>query len=188
MQFQYRITDGFLLSLATNFKTPLKKDQGDCIRLICKYADVYQITDVRMVAYMLATAYHECRFQAIEEIRAQPGTKIYDLQSRYWHTGFYGRGYIQLTWKKNYQKFSDLLKQDFVGDPDLVLVPDNAAKILVHGMAHGSFTGKKLSDYFQTGKLPDWLGARRIVNGTDQAERIAEAAQKIHSLLVVDGM
>jgi len=83
---------------------------------------------------------------------------------------------------------SDLLKQDFVGNPDLVLIPENAAKILVHGMVHGSFTGKKLSDYFQTGKLADWLGARRIVNGTDQAERIAEAAQKIYSLLVVDGM
>jgi len=186
--FQYRITDGFLLSLATNFKTPLKKDQGDCIRLICKYADDYQITDVRMVAYMLATAYHECRFQAIKEIRAQPGTKIYDLQNRYWNTGFYGRGYVQLTWEKNYQKFSDLLNQDFVGNPDLVLVPENAAKILVHGMVNGSFTGKKLSDYFKEGNLPDWLGARRIVNGTDQAERIAQQAQKMHALLVVDGI
>ena len=187
MQFQYRITDGFLLSLATTFKTTLKKDQGDCIRLICKYADIYQIIDVRMVAYMLATAYHECRFQPIREIRAQPGTKIYDLQNRYWNTGFYGRGYVQLTWEKNYQKFSDLLKRDFVGNPDLVLVPDNAAKILVHGMVHGSFTGKKLSDYFKRGKLGDWLGARKIVNGTDQAERIAEAAQEIYALLVVDG-
>ncbi|MTV47149.1 glycoside hydrolase family 19 protein, partial [Streptococcus pneumoniae] len=89
------------------------------------------------VAYMLATAYHECRFQAIKEIRAQPGTKIYDLQNRYWNTGFYGRGYIQLTWRKNYEKFSELLQQDFVGNPDLVLVPENAAKILVHGMVEG---------------------------------------------------
>ena len=89
--------------------------------------------------------------------------------------------------EKNYQKFSDLLKQDFVGNPDLVLIPENAAKILVHGMVHGSFTGKKLSDYFKPEKA-DWSGARRIVNGTDQAERIAEAAQKIYSLLVVGGM
>jgi len=186
--FQYRITDGFLLSLATNFKTPLKKDQGDCIRLICKYADVYSIVDVRAVAYMLATAYHEARFQAIKEIRAKPGTSIYNLQNKYWNTGFYGRGYIQLTHKFNYQKFSELLKEDFVGNPDLVLIPENAAHILVYGMVEGSFTGKKLSDYFKEGKLPDWLGARKIVNGTDQAERIAEAAQKIYSLLVVDGM
>lgn len=185
--FQNRITDGFLLSLANKFNTSLKKDQGDCIRLICKYADFYNVTDVRMVAYMLATAYHECRFQAIKEFRAKPGTKTYELQNRYWGTGYYGRGYVQLTWEKNYQKFSDLLKQDFVGNPDLVLIPENAAHILVYGMVGGSFTGKKLSDYFKPGKLADWIGARKIVNGTDQALRISDAAQKIYTLLVVDG-
>ncbi len=185
--FSEIVTDELLAALAKTLKMKLTRVQGDCIRLIARYADKYGVVDAKQFSYMLATAYHEARFKPIKEIRAQPGTKIYDLQSRYWHTGFYGRGYIQLTWEKNYQKFSDLLKQDFVSNPDLVLVPDNAAKILVHGMVHGSFTGKKLSDYFKEGKLPDWLGSRRIVNGTDQAERITEAALKMHSLLVVDG-
>ena len=183
--YTMRITDGFLLSLANAFKMKLNKEQGDCIRLICKYAEPENV-DVRAVSYMLATAYHECRFQPIKEIRAKPGTRIYELQNRYWNTGFYGRGYVQLTWKANYQKFADLLKQDFVSNPDLVLLPENSAQILVSGMTKGMFTGKKLSDYFNE-KSEDWLGARKIVNGTDQAERIATAAKTIYSLLVVDG-
>lgn len=185
--FKNRVTDGFLLSLATNFKTTLNKEQGDCIRLICSYADVYSVVDVQAVAYMLGTAYHECGFRAIKEIRAKPGTTVRAMQDKYWNTGFYGRGYCQLTWKRNYEKFSELLGEDFVANPDLVLIPKNAAHILVYGMVHGSFTGKKLSDYFKPGKEPDWMNARRIVNGTFHADRVADAAKKIHSLLVVDG-
>jgi len=32
-------------------------------------------------------------------------------------------------------------------------------------MIHGSFTGKKLSDYITAGGKPDFLNARRIING-----------------------
>lgn len=181
--FKYRITDGFLFALATQFKMKLTDEQGDCIRLIAKYSDIFKIDDDRKLAYMLATAWHESLFKPISEIRAKEGTGLRKIQDRYWNTGFYGRGYVQLTFESNYRKFSELIGADLVENPDLVLIPDNAAKILVIGMQTGAFTGVSLGTYF--GKETDWLNARRIVNGTDQKERIAEAAKKIHALLKV---
>jgi len=64
-----------------------------------------------------------------------------------------------------------------VKEPDLALEFDNALFILIHGMIEGSFTGKKLGDYF--GDFgSDFVGARRIINGKDKAEKIALLAQK----------
>jgi hypothetical protein len=37
---------------------------------------------------------------------------------------------------------------------------------------NGSFTGKKLADYFNP-NLEDWVNARRIINGKDKANLIA---------------
>ena len=51
-----------------------------------------------------------------------------------------------------------------------------ALAILFEGMARGSFTGKKLSDYFEGGS-EDWVEARRIVNGADRAALAPEAAR-----------
>lgn len=36
---------------------------------------------------------------------------------------FYGRGYLQTTWKVNYQYYSKLLGVDFVNNPDLMMNP-----------------------------------------------------------------
>jgi putative chitinase len=51
-----------------------------------------------------------------------------------------------------------------------------------YGMRHGSFTGKKLSDYISGAQL-DYRGARRIINGHDQAALIAAYAANIEYLL-----
>ncbi|WP_242049006.1 glycoside hydrolase family 19 protein [Planktothrix sp. FACHB-1365] len=59
-----------------------------------------------------------------------------------------GRGYVQLTWNYNYRKYSDVLGLDLVNDPDLVMRPDIALFILIHGMKWGVFTGiKDVSQY-----------------------------------------
>ena len=58
---------------------------------------------------------------------------------------YYGRGFVQLTHKVNYSKFSRLLGRDLVNNPDIALDPEIAALILVIGMRDGIFTGKKLS-------------------------------------------
>ena len=135
-------------------------------------------TDVNAVAYFLATIGHETAwtFQPIKEIRAsERNTKIKKLQDRYWYTGYYGRGYVQITWEDNYKKFSKLLNIDLVKYPDRALEYSVAYNIASTGMLYGIFTGKKISDYIKNGKV-DFINARRVINGTDRAQDIASIA------------
>lgn len=85
---------------------------------------------------------------------------------------YYGRGYVQLTWKFNYSKYSKLLDMDLVNNPDLVMNPDIALFILVDGFKHGAFTGRKITDYINKDKT-DFINARRCINGIDHAKNIA---------------
>lgn len=137
------------------------------------------------VAYLLATIRHETgitrnkvsqAFQPIKELRSKPGTKGRANQDRYWLSGYYGRGYIQLTWRANYAKFH------LADNPDKALEPDTAYMIAARGMREGLFTGKKLSDYINDREV-DYFEARRIVNGLDRAELIAGYAQKFERIL-----
>ncbi|MGL4758558.1 MAG: glycoside hydrolase family 19 protein, partial [Patescibacteria group bacterium] len=89
---------------------------------------------------------------------------------------YYGRGYVQLTHKFNYQKYSNKLGIDLVANPDKVMEPDISLFIIVDGMKNGIFTGKKLSDFITTHHT-DFAGARRIVNGTNRANLIASYAR-----------
>jgi len=89
---------------------------------------------------------------------------------------YYGRGYVQLTWKKNYQMYSDLLHIDLVGNPDLALEPKTALFVLCHGFKVGAFTGRKIADYITADKT-DFVSARRCINGTDKAHEIAALAE-----------
>ena len=93
-----------------------------------------------------------------------------------------GRGLVQITWKRNYQVFGDLLGLDLVAEPELAAEWPVAIRIMVEGMVHGLFTGKRLSDYI-TGERTDFVGARRIINGLDRAEIIAEYAAGFLALL-----
>lgn len=88
---------------------------------------------------------------------------------------YYGRGYVQLTWKDNYSKYAAILGIDLVNNPDLALEPATAVFILVHGFRTGAFTGKKIVDYINEAHT-DFLDARRCINGLDKAEEIAAIA------------
>lgn len=179
------ITDTLLAALAAEFKMKLTAVQGEAVRQIVFFAEREGCTDVRQLAYMIATAYHEARFQPIRERKDTTGGKIWEMQKKYWSTGYYGRGLCQLTWKKNYRKFSDLLNLPLVKNPDLVLDVKVSAEILVVGMLRGLFSGKALPAYFPPEPTePDWLRARRTVNGDFQADRVADAAKRIYRLLV----
>ncbi len=132
-------------------------------------------------AYLLATAYHETArtMQPIAEYGKGKG-RPYGKPGIYGQAQ-YGRGYVQLTWDANYQKADERLglRGALLGNFDLAMRPDIAAKILVRGCQEGWFTGKKLSDY-----LPgDYVAARRIVNGTDKAELIAGYARAFEAAL-----
>lgn len=143
------------------------------------------LTDLRWLAYMLGTVFWECdrTMQPIKE----GGSLAYLKGKKYWP--WIGRGYVQLTWETNYRKFRDevlkLFGVDIIADPDAAMRPDAAAYIMFEGMIRGSFTGKKLADYFN-GTLTDWLGARRIINGTDRAVEIAGFARQFYAALAYE--
>jgi putative chitinase len=129
--------------------------------------EIRKLTDIRFLAYMLATAWHETAktMQPIEEHGKGKG-KAYE-------GNYYGRGYVQLTWIGNYTKatFNNKKGWDFVKKPGLMLQVEPAIWVTFEGMINGWFTGKKLSSYFDKDKN-QFIEARRIINGTDKAELI----------------
>lgn len=134
------------------------------------------------LAYVLATAYHETA-HTMKPVREYGGETYLKKKSYY---PYVGMGYVQLTWEKNYKKASDKLGVDFVKNPKLLLEARYAVQILIVGMVEGWFTTKKLSDYI-TLKKSDFVGARRIINGTDRADTIADYAKEYDKLLKDSG-
>lgn len=149
-----------------------------------------QITDIRWLAYMLATVKHECAdtWKAIEEYGKGKGRKygvpvtVTDPAGKTYTNVYYGRGYVQLTWDYNYRAMGTALGNRLLYEPQLALDADVAYAVMSLGMRKGSFTGKKLSDYIGGGRC-DYVNARRIINGTDQAQRIAGYATKLEQVL-----
>ena len=115
------------------------------------------------MAYSLATVFHETAqtIQPIEEWGQGAGRP-------YGPSGYWGRGLVQLTWEGNYRTWSKRLGVDLVGHPDLALTWPVALPILIDGMQIGSFTGKRLMDFFNR-SVDDPVNARRIINGTDKS-------------------
>ncbi len=132
-----------------------------------------QMFDTRPLAYILATAFWETArsMQPVREIGRGRG-KPYGTADPETHQTYYGRGFVQLTWKANYAAMGEVCGLDLVAAPDHALKPDVAIIILFEGMERGLFTGRKLADFFGA-KRTDWVGARRIINGQDRAETIA---------------
>jgi RHS repeat-associated protein len=132
------------------------------------------------IAYVLATAQHETdQGRTLTEYasgRAYEGRK--DLGNTQPGDGprYKGRGYVQLTGRRNYQFYSDLLGVDLIDNPELAADPQIAAFITVHGMMNGVFTGIKLSRYVND-RRTDFVNARRVVNGLDRARLIARYAR-----------
>lgn len=120
-------------------------------------------SDIRHVAYTMATAWHECRLNlAIREVGLGRGHQ-YGVPVN--GKAYYGRGACQLTWLDNYRKFGRLLNIDLVGNPDLALVPETSAAILLIGSRDGLFrAGKTLARYFNE-RADDAIHARDIING-----------------------
>lgn len=166
------------INLNQSFKNAISKRFGSLsstqktsIDNIVNSWNLYGDGDLNKLAYIFATAYWESKIQPIKERRAKEGTSLYDLQKRYWLSGYYGRGFVQLTWESNYKKMGDFLGIDLVGNPDLALNNFFAAQILVFGMMNGSFTRKSLRDYISPNSQ-DFFNARKTVNGLDKASTI----------------
>lgn len=155
-----------------------------------------QGTPVAHCAYALATAYHETARTM------QPVREAYWLSEswrkanlRYWP--WYGRGYVQLTWRTNYERAdkeaaaAGLIKPgDLLANADLAMRLDLSAFIMRRGMIEGWFVpGRTLARYLpdRLGTLPQFTAARRIINGTDKAASIAAYAMDFQDALVAGG-
>ena len=156
--------------------------------------------DDRWLAYALGTAYHETAFkmQPVEEYGGNsykirmysPNSALPNRAAMAKKNGmrndddalaYCGRGYVQLTWRNNYINLGNLIGVPALGaDPMLAMQAGIAAKIMFYGMEHGSFTGRRLADYFD-GPKQDWINARRTINGTDCAEKIAVYAKGFYA-------
>ena len=139
------------------------------------------VTINAQIAYVLATTEWETAKSYLPVVESYwlPNPDEYNKLHHSEYYPYYGRGYVQLTWKKNYALFSKLLNKDLVAHPDLALTPNIARYILVHGMKEGLFTGKKLQDYLPKDEETkesievNFKEARRIINGVDKKCDIA---------------
>jgi len=131
------------------------------------------------IAYVLATADHETNhtFKPVTEAYWLPDPDAYLKAHHADYYPYYGRGYVQLTWDCNYEKYSKLLGKDLLKHPELALEPNSALFVLVHGFKTGAFTGRKIADYINAHET-DFIMARRCINGKDKAEEIAALAKK----------
>lgn len=143
--------------------------------------DIFHNFTVNQWAYIFATVFHETNATFLPIKEAYWLSEDWRKKNlRYFP--YYGRGFVQITWKENYAKYGKLLSSDLVKNPDLALNIDVAFFILIHGFANGTFTGKKIQDYINEGKK-DYVGARRCINGTDKAQLIASYAILFEKLI-----
>jgi len=130
------------------------------------------MNDIRWLAYMLATVYHETAQQMWPN--EEYGSDEYLKGKDYYP--YYGRGLVHLTWEDNYRYASSALSlvdgRDLVGHPEMARDSLISGRIMFRGMAEGWFTGAKLGGYFNDSK-DDPVNARQIINGNDDDELIA---------------
>ena len=175
------------------FKGVLNQPQVEGMTAILDFWEARMAeADPRWLAYIMATAYHETAYtmqpvretlattdaRAIEILEnAYASGKLSWVKTPYWRPDedgkcWLGRGLVQLTHKRNYEAMSKLIGIDLVAEPDRAMEMDAAVSILIEGMVQGSFANHKLADHLNE-TTDDWVNARRIVNGTDRAEKLA---------------
>jgi len=153
--------------------------KSDAIVLITSKCREMGIDRVEQIQYVIATVEHETAgtFEPVEEAYWVKNPDKWRRKNLKYYP-YYGRGFVQLTHKYNYAKFSKIMGIDLVGKPELALDFDNSLFILIYGMIHGTFTGKKLDDYFNDAGS-NFVKARKIINGMDKARKIALLAQYV---------
>jgi hypothetical protein len=181
------------------FGGSMSRPQVDGCSAILSEWERRKLTDLRWLAYMLATAFWETA-RTMQPINEYGGAayfrRMYDPEGSRPELArkngnvnpgdgvrYHGRGYVQLTWRDNYSRMGELLKIPLEDEPDLALDPKHAAAIMFEGMIRGMFTGKALALYFND-HGGDWINARRIINGTDKSAEIAAIAKQFHAALV----
>jgi len=144
------------------FGGKMSQGQVEGVQNIIQYRDKNwpKMSDDEL-AYLLATVVHETG-HTMQPVREMGGERYLRTKKYY---PWVGEGLVQVTWKENAIKFGAKQPGDLMKWPI-------ALRAAFEGMIKGMFTGKKLADYIGGGKV-DYIGARRIINGTDRAKLIA---------------
>ena len=111
---------------------------------------------------------------------------------------YYGRGDVQLTWLDNHIKMTKkinayidrnpacgLAHVDLANNPAQACDPTIAALVMVIGMLDGDFTSLSLSECITSGSRADFVKARRIINGTNEDDHIADYAVKFLDCIIL---
>jgi putative chitinase len=174
-------TDTFFKKIQPFFGSPLTPGQEQNMKVLLTLG-APEVNSLEAMAYVLATVRREAGpamapRAEIGEGHGYPYGQMLDMGHMPYTTPnqiYYGRGHVQLTWRSNYVAMGELVAEDLLNHPDLMLSVAVSARVAIKGMTRGSFTGKKLADYFGPGQTPDPINARRIINGEDDAPEIAE--------------
>lgn len=171
------------MNLSTFFNTyrrlfgPLKQEQVAPLEWLVQRLEA-EPWPRQHLAYMLATVKHETADTFLPVREAYWLSEDWRRRNlRYWP--WYGRGFVQLTWQRNYERAArELGLPRLATEPDEALEPEVAYQVMVAGMRQGWFTGKRLADY-----PGDYRNARRIINGLDKADLVASHARKFECCL-----
>ncbi|MGV1823243.1 hypothetical protein [Agrobacterium vitis] len=169
------------------------------------------LTDIRWLAYMFATAFHETG-QAMQPVSENLKYSALGLQKTFpkYFSARDAQAYAGQPERIANRAYANRLGNgdEASGDgwryrgrglvqitgrgnyetfgldsnPDRALVDQVAVKIMFTGMTGGLFTGDRLTDHF-TLKGSDWVNARKIINRLDRAQDIAGYAKAFNSAL-----
>lgn len=158
------------------FSGSLKQSQVDGMNAILDaWERDYEGSDLRWLAYPLATTYHETAQEMwpIEEYGKGSGASYGKPDPTTGQT-YYGRGFVQLTWRENYARADKELgltdERSCEWHAENALDLDIASAVLFRGMMEGWFRTNKdgnpetLQRYFSDTR-DDPFGAREIING-----------------------
>jgi hypothetical protein len=163
----------------------LSQSQVDGTEALLNDAEKRQLP-MNQLAYVLSTSWHETAttMMPIAEYGKGEGHEYGEPCPQYDNQVAYGRGYVQLTWYYNYETADQkcALAGALLENFDLALDPIVASQIIFQGMLEGWFTGKKLGDYVND-TVTDYYNARRVVNGTDRADLLADYAESFEQAL-----
>lgn len=126
---------------------------------VCSALDGEDIrSDMVEIAAAATIAVETGIFLPVRERRAsEKQVEIRRLQDRYWSTGYYGRGLIQLTWARNYHRYGQRLGLPLLEQPDLLLEPGPSAAVLAAFFADNQVA--------KAANQRNWRLTRRLVNG-----------------------
>jgi predicted chitinase len=185
------------LRKAKVFGKSLTSDQVKGIEGILGAFETHGDGNPKILAYALATAYHETGTRmvpvregfartdagarrAVNNLAKKRGPKSavakYAQPTGPYNHVYYGRGYVQLTWLDNYRESSVDAGVDLVKNPDAMLDPEISARVLIRGLMDGRWNGKGkgIAYYLPESGDDDIRNARRTVNITDKWDDIGE--------------